>query len=250
MTGRMTDNCVTQVPSVEGVVMAYVVVREIDRPDPAVTAALRDAGVATVHEVAGRSGLLAPAIRPIQAGVKIAGPAVTVSSHPGDNLMVHAAAEVLAPGDVLVVTTTSYSTDAMLGELIATSLAHRGCVGAIIDAGVRDVADLRAMGFAVWSRAIHPQGTVKTSPGSVNVPVCCAGQIVKPGDVVVADDDGVCVVDRRQAPALLRACEARLEREAKTREALQGGFLGLDLNQLRPVLEQAGVRYVQRASDL
>ena len=230
--------------------MAYVVVREIDRPDPAVTAGLRDAGVATVHEAAGRTGLMAPVLRPIQAGVRIAGPAVTVSSHPGDNLMIHAAVEVVGPGDVLVVTTSSRSTDAMVGELIATSLAHRGCAGAIIDAGVRDVAELRAMAFPVWSRAVHAQGTVKTSAGSVNVTVCCAGQIVQPGDVVVADDDGVCVVDRRQAAAVLAASRDRLEREARTREALQRGALGLDLNHLRPALEQHGVRYMQRADEL
>lgn len=230
--------------------MAYVVVREIDRPDPAVTAGLRDAGVATVHEAAGRTGLMAPVLRPIQAGVRIAGPAVTVSSHPGDNLMIHAAVEVVGPGDVLVVTTSSRSTDAMVGELIATSLAHRGCAGAIIDAGVRDVAELRAMAFPVWSRAVHAQGTVKTSAGSVNVTVCCAGQIVQPGDVVVADDDGVCVVDRRQAAAVLAASRDRLEREARTREALQRGALGLDLNHLRPVLEQHGVRYLRRADEL
>jgi 4-hydroxy-4-methyl-2-oxoglutarate aldolase len=230
--------------------MAYVVVREISRPDPAVTAGLREAGVATVHEAAGRTGLMAPEVRPIQAGARIAGPAVTVSSHPGDNLMIHAAVEMVTPGDVLVVSTTSHSTDAMVGELIATSLAHRGCVGAIIDAGVRDVAELRAMGFPVWSRAIHAQGTVKASAGSVNVTVCCAGQIVQPGDVVVADDDGVCVVDRGQAAAVLAASQDRLTREAHTREALQAGALGLDLNSLRPVLEQHGVRYVRRADEL
>jgi 4-hydroxy-4-methyl-2-oxoglutarate aldolase len=230
--------------------MAHVVIREIGRPDPAVTAGLREAGVATVHEAAGRTGLLAPEIRPIQAGARIAGPAVTVSSHPGDNLMIHAAVEMVTPGDVLVVATTSRSTDAMVGELIATSLAHRGCVGIVIDAGVRDVAELRAMGFPVWSRAVHAQGTVKSAPGSVNVTVTCAGQIVNPGDVVVADDDGVCVVDRHQAGAVLAASRDRLTREAHTREALQGGALGLDLNHLRPVLEQHGVRYVQRADEL
>ena len=230
--------------------MAYVVVREIDRADPAVMAGLRDAGVATVHEAAGRSGLLGPQIRPLQAGARIAGPAITVSSHPGDNLMVHAAVEQVSPGDVLVITTTSLSTDAMVGELIATSLAHRGCAGVVVDAGVRDAADLRAMGFPVWSRAVHAQGAIKSAPGSVNVTVCCAGQIVKPGDVVVADDDGVCVVDRSSAEAVLRASEARLEREAKTRALLQAGTLGLDHNNLRPVLEQLGVQYVQRAADL
>jgi len=230
--------------------MAFFVVREIDRADPAVMAGLRDAGVATVHEAAGRSGLLAPQIRPIQAGTRIAGPAITVSSHPGDNLMVHAAVELVTPGDVLVVTTTSPSTDAMVGDLIATSLAYRGCAGLIMDAGVRDAADLREMGFPVWTRAVHAQGALKSAPGSVNRTVCCAGQIVKPGDVVVADDDGVCVVDRASAGSVLRACEARIEREAVTREVLKTGTLGLDHNNLRPVLERLGVQYVQREEDI
>lgn len=230
--------------------MAYFVVREIDRADPAVMAGLRDAGVATVHEAAGRTGLLGPEIRPVQTGARIAGPAITVSCHPGDNLMVHAAVETVAPGDVLVVTTTSRSTDGMVGELIATSLAWRGCAGLVIDAGVRDVADLREMGFPVWSRAVHAQGTVKASAGSVNLTVCCAGQIVQPGDVVVADDDGVGIVERARAAAVLRASQARIEREATARKVLAAGTLGVDHNNLRPVLERLGVRYVQRAEDI
>ena len=230
--------------------MAHFVVREIDRADPAVMAGLRDAGVATVHEAAGRTGLLGPGIRPVQDGTRIAGPAVTVSCPPGDNLMVHAAVEMVAPGDVLVVTTTSRSTDGMVGELIATSLAHRGCAGLVIDAGVRDVADLRAMGFPVWSRAVHSQGTVKASPGSVNLTVCCAGQIVNPGDVVVADDDGVCVIGRASAASVLQASQARIEREAAARQVLAAGTLGVDHNGLRPVLDRLGVQYVQRAEDI
>jgi 4-hydroxy-4-methyl-2-oxoglutarate aldolase len=230
--------------------MAHFVVREIDRADPAVMAGLRDAGVATVHEAAGRTGLLGPGIRPLQDGTRIAGPAITVSCHPGDNLMVHAAVETVTPGDVLIVTTTSRSTDAMVGELIATSLAYRGCAGLVTDAGVRDVADLRAMGFPVWSRAVHAQGTVKASPGSVNLTVCCAGQIVRPGDVVVADDDGVCVIARASAAAVLRASKARIEREAAARQVLADGTLGLDHNSLRPVLDRLGVQYVGRAEDI
>jgi 4-hydroxy-4-methyl-2-oxoglutarate aldolase len=234
----------------KGVAVPHVVVRTIDRADPDVVAALGEAGVSTVHEAAGRVGLLAPEIRPIQQGVALAGAAVTVSCHPGDNLMIHAAVEVVQPGDVLVVTTTSASTDGMFGELLATSLRAHGGVGLIIDAGVRDVAVLRGMGFPVWSRAVHGQGTVKASPGSVNVPVTCAGAAVRPGDVIVADDDGVCALDRRIAPAVLAKATARLRREADFRAVLADGRLGLDHNNLRPLLEAAGVRYVDRIEDL
>jgi 4-hydroxy-4-methyl-2-oxoglutarate aldolase len=226
--------------------MGHVVVREIDRADPGVIAGLAGAGVATVHEAAGRTGLLAPEIRPIQQGVRLAGSAVTVLCHPGDNLMIHAAVEVVRPGDILVVTTASRSTDGMFGELLATSLAVHGCAGLVIDAGVRDVAELRAAGFPVWSRAVHAQGTVKASAGSVNVTVCCAGQIVRAGDVVVADDDGVCVVEREAAADVLRASEARIAKEAAYREVLSSGTLGLDHNNLRPLLDKLGVRYVDR----
>lgn len=226
--------------------MGHVVVREIDRADPGVIAGLAEAGVATVHEAAGRTGLLAPEIRPIQQGVRLAGSAVTVLCHPGDNLMIHAAVEVVRPGDILVVTTASRSTDGMFGELLATSLAVHGCAGLVIDAGVRDVAELRAAGFPVWSRAVHAQGTVKASAGSVNVTVCCAGQIVRAGDVVVADDDGVCVVERGAAADVLRASEARIAKEAAYREVLSSGTLGLDHNNLRPLLDKLGVRYVDR----
>jgi 4-hydroxy-4-methyl-2-oxoglutarate aldolase len=226
--------------------MGHVVVREIDRADAGVIAGLAEAGVATVHEAAGRTGLLAPEIRPIQQGVRLAGSAVTVLCHPGDNLMIHAAVEVVRPGDILVVTTASRSTDGMFGELLATSLMVHGCAGLVIDAGVRDVAELRAAGFPVWSRAVHAQGTVKASAGSVNVTVCCAGQIVHAGDVVVADDDGVCVVEREVAADVLRASEARVAKEAAYREVLGSGTLGLDHNNLRPLLDKLGVRYVDR----
>ena len=225
---------------------AHVVVRHVDRPDPLVVAGLRAAGVASAHEAAGRGGLLSAALRPIQQGVAVAGPAVTVSSHPGDNLMVHAAVEVCRAGDVLVVATTSPSTDAMVGELLATSLAARGVVGLVVDAGVRDVAALRAMGFPVWARAISAQGTVKASPGSVNVAVVCGGQLVRPGDVVVADDDGVVCVPRQAAAAVLERARARIADEDRKRARLAAGVLGVDMYGLRARLAELGVDYVDQ----
>jgi 4-hydroxy-4-methyl-2-oxoglutarate aldolase len=229
--------------------MAHYVVRTIDRADPDAVASLRDAGVATAHEAAGRIGLLGPEIQARQDGAAIAGSAITVSCHPGDNLMVHAAVEVCAPGDVLVVTTTSPSTDGMFGELIATSLRARGVAGLIIDAGVRDVAELRGMRFPVWSRAVHAQGTVKASPGSVNVPVVAAGQLVRPGDVIVADDDGVLALPAAGASTVADACAGRIAKEAGSRAALAGGTLGIDLYGLRPLLARLGVQYVDRLPD-
>jgi 4-hydroxy-4-methyl-2-oxoglutarate aldolase len=222
----------------------HVVVRRIRPTAPEVLAGLAAAGVSTVHEADGRRGALSPAIRPIQQGARIAGSAVTVSCPPGDNLMIHAAVETCGPGDVLVVTTTSPSTDGMLGELLATSLAVRGVVGAVLDAGVRDVAQLRVMGFPVWARAIGPQGTVKASPGSVNVPVVCGGQPVGPGDAVVADDDGVVVVPRDRAAAVLDAARARAAAEADRRDRFSAGELSVDLYQLRSLLAELGVEYV------
>ncbi|MGK5683678.1 4-carboxy-4-hydroxy-2-oxoadipate aldolase/oxaloacetate decarboxylase [Actinoplanes sp. URMC 104] len=227
----------------------HYVVREIDRAAPGTVRALRDAGVATAHEAAGRIGLLDATIRARQDGVAVAGPAITVSCHPGDNLMIHAAVEVCRAGDVLVVTTTSPSTDGMFGDLLATSLQARGVVGLVIDAGVRDLADLRAMGFPVWSRAVHAQGTVKASPGSVNVPVVAAGQIVRPGDIVVADDDGVLALPAAAGARVAAAAARRLENEAAKREKLAAGTLGVDLYNLRPLLAELGVRYVDRLPD-
>ena len=223
-----------------------IVVRTIERADSKTIAGLEEAGVATVHEASGRGPLLDPGIRPIQADARVAGSAVTVCCSPGDNMMVHAAVEVVQPGDVLVVSPTAPSTHGMFGELLATSLMSRGCRGLVIDAGVRDVAELREMGFPVWTRAIHAMGTVKETPGSVNVPVSIAGVEVAPGDVVVADDDGVAVVRREDAPAVLRSSKERIEKEVETRTRLESGELGVDFYGLREKLEGLGVRWVDR----
>jgi 4-hydroxy-4-methyl-2-oxoglutarate aldolase len=227
----------------------HVVITSIERAAPEVVAGLAGAGVATAHEAAGRTGLVSHQVRPIQQDITIAGPAVTVAAHPSDNLMVHAAVEVCQPGDVLVVTTHSPSTDGMVGELLATSLMARGVQGLVVDAGVRDVAQLRAMGFPVWTRAISAQGTMKASPGSVNTPVVCAGQLVNPGDVVVADDDGVMCVPRASAAEVLDRCRARLADEQIKRQKLSDGVLGLDMYGLRDVLARLGVRYLPASPD-
>lgn len=227
-----------------------VVVRNISRANPDVIGGLATAGVATVHEAMGRIGLMEPAIRPIQRGARIAGSAITVSCQPGDNLMIHAAVEVCQPGDVLVVTTTSPSTDGMFGELLATSLRSRGVNALIIDAGVRDVAELNEMGFYVWSRAIHAQGTVKETPGSVNISVVCAGETVNPGDIISADDDGVCVVPRASAEEALERSQARLTKEEATRSALAAGELGVDRYKLREKILALGVKYVDNPEEV
>lgn len=224
--------------------MGHVIVRIGVGPDPAAVARLASYGVATVHEAQGRTGLVGPAVRPIYSGARIAGRAVTVLSHPGDNLMIHAAVEQVRAGDVLVVSTTSRSTDGMFGELLATSLRARGCIGLVTDAGVRDVAELTSMGFPVWSRAVSSQGTVKASPGSVNVPVVVDGCLVSPGDAVVADDDGVVVVPRSDAVSVAALAGARVAGEAEKRAQLAEGVLGLDMYGLRSVLERLGVTYV------
>lgn len=220
-------------------------VRSTLAPDPAAVAALAAQGVATVHEAQGRRGLLGPEIRPRQCGAAIAGRAVTVLSHPGDNLMVHAAVEQCGPGDVLVIATTSQSHDGMVGDLLAVSLRARGVVGLVTGGGVRDVAELRRIGFPVWSRAVHAQGTVKATPGSVNVPVVVAGARVCPGDAVVADDDGVVVVARDEAAQVAGAGAARLRAEEARRARFAAGELGLDVYGLRAELERMGVSYVE-----
>ena len=227
-----------------------VIVRNIVRADQDIIGKLGEAGVATVHEAMGRKGLLSTDMRPIQRAARIAGSAVTVSSHPGDNLMIHAAVEVCKPGDILVVTTTSPSTDGMFGELLATSLRARGVIGLVIEAGVRDITELTAMSFPVWSTAVSAQGTVKASPGSVNVAIVCAGAAVRPGDVIVADDDGVACVPHDRAAWTLEQSLARIEREAKTRTALASGELGLDIYGLRAKLEELGIRYVDGPDDV
>jgi len=219
----------------------HQVVRTIDRPDPGTVAALAALGTATVHEAIGRRGFAGPELRPIQQDTRLAGPAVTVSCHPGDNLMVHAAVEACQAGDVLVVTTTAPSTHGMFGELLATSLMARGVRALVIDAGVRDTAELRAMRFAVWARHVSCEGTVKASPGSVNVPVVLGGVVVSPGDVVCADDDGVVVVPCGEAEWALDQGRRRVAREDATRARLAAGELGMDIYGLRAVLADLGV---------
>jgi 4-hydroxy-4-methyl-2-oxoglutarate aldolase len=227
-----------------GNVSPHVIVRTIERADADTITALGAAGTATVHEAIGRRGFVGADIRPIQQGLRLAGSAVTVSCHPGDNLMIHAAVEVCQAGDVLVVTNTAPSTHGMFGELIATSLMARGVRALVIDAGVRDTVDLRAMGFGVWSRYVSCQGTVKASPGSVNVPVVLGGVTCSPGDVVIADDDGVVVVPRAEAAWALAQSQAREAKEAATRARLAAGELGLDMYGLRAVLDGLGVVFV------
>lgn len=219
------------------------IVRSIERADAATIRTLGELGVATVHEAQSRTGLMRPYIRPIYPTARAAGSAVTISSQPGDNLMIHAAIEMCKPGDVLVVTTTSESTDGMFGELLAVSARAHGVVGLIIDAGVRDVADLTSMDFPVWAKAISAQGTVKATAGSVNVPVVCAGAAVQPGDVIVADVDGVAVVPRQAAGEVARLGLERTAKEQMTCERLRNGELGLDFYGLRAKLLDLGVRY-------
>jgi 4-hydroxy-4-methyl-2-oxoglutarate aldolase len=223
--------------------MRPVVVRHIERADAATIRLLGELGVATVHEAQGRSGLMRPYMRPIYPEARLSGSAVTVLCPPGDNLMIHAAMEVVASGDVLVVAVTSASDNGMFGDLLAESCRAHGVVGLVIDAGVRDTAELTAMNFPVWSKAISAQGTVKASAGCVNVDVVCAGALVRPGDVIVADQDGVVVVPRRAAVETANLGDQRRSREERSRARLKSGELGLDMYSLRAKLAELGVQW-------
>ena len=225
--------------------MRNVIVTGVPRADAGVVNQLAELGVATVHEAIGRAGYLGPALRPIQDGTRVGGTAVTALCWPGDNLMIHAAVEQARPGDIIVVTTTSPSGDGAFGELLATSLAARGVRGLIMGAGLRDTRELREMGFPAWTAHVSAQGTVKETPGAVNVPVTLGGQTIRPGDAIVADDDGVCVVPRLDVAAAATASAARIAKEDANRTELAGGALGLDLYNLRPKL--AGVEYISHA---
>ncbi len=224
------------------------IVRQIERPSADVVARLGKLGVATVHEGQGRTGLMRPYMRPIFPAARLAASAITIFCHPSDNVMIHAAIEVCKPGDALVVATMSESTDGMFGELLATTCVAHGIVGLVIDAGVRDVSDLTSMNFPVWSKAISAQGTVKATAGWVNVEIVCAGAAVRPGDIVIGDQDGVVVVPRANADEVLGLSQERQQRESAARERLQKGELGMDMYGLRAKLKELGVEYVDKES--